>query len=147
MILPPLTFYRHPCNFTTTLSFRTINSFKSHYSFSLLRICQVHRNLTDAPFFPLAWSSVESSYNKYGLFPRCRKDFPPICRLRSLSSPKNMYHYCKITFFYILTASDIFPVGYSAAQSRRFDACMRPSATKTTDECAANYANPAVELL
>ena len=44
-------------------------------------------------------------------------------------------------------ASDIFPVGYSAVQSRCFDACTRPSATKTTDECAANYANPAIEFL
>ena len=62
----------------TTLSFQTINSLKLYYSFSLSRICQARCNLTDAPFFPLAWSSVESSYNninKYGLLLRYRKDF------------------------------------------------------------------------
>ena len=146
-ILPPLTFNRHPHSSTTTSSFQAINSFNLYYSFSLLRICQFRCNLTDAPFFPLAWSSVESSYNKYGSFPRYCKDFPPNCRLRLLSSPQNTRYYYEITFFYISTASDIFLVGCSSAQSRRFDACARPSATKTTDECTTNYASPAVKFL
>jgi hypothetical protein len=131
-VLPPLGINRPPCNFTTTLSFQTINSLKLCYSLSLLRNCQARCNLTDAAFFPLAWSSVESSYNKHGLLLRYCKDFPPICRLRLLSSPRNTHYYYKISFLYTLTALDIFPVIRSSAQSRCLDACTRLSATKTT---------------